>query len=331
MANSAVVEFRSRGITAQDVWQAADALLLEGARPTIERVRQKIGRGSPNTVSQHLDAWFGKLGARIKDPMAFSAPPSIPDPVQQAAAHFWDAALAQTRLDFDERLRVGLADAVANIEAEKERASIAEAAAFEASAKSIHLQSEVGRLQAALGEQQGARAQAEAHLAEARRVVDQLRGRLDQALAETAAVRKSSERSIAEAIDRFTAAERRAALEIDNERVARGKAEKSAATLERRLEAAQSEAHAAAVRHAKQVSELQAALEQTGKELTRNSERLDALESRADEQRGLLAQARADAQTSRAEAALATRLASTLRHGGAKSSTTTKRVRKRAA
>ncbi|WP_196360993.1 DNA-binding protein, partial [Achromobacter xylosoxidans] len=39
------------GITEQDVWRAADALLLEGARPTIERVRQKIGRGSPNTVS----------------------------------------------------------------------------------------------------------------------------------------------------------------------------------------------------------------------------------------------------------------------------------------
>jgi hypothetical protein len=41
----------ARGITENDVWTASDALLLEGARPTIERVRQKIGRGSPNTVS----------------------------------------------------------------------------------------------------------------------------------------------------------------------------------------------------------------------------------------------------------------------------------------
>ena len=41
----------SRGITENDVWQAADALLLEGARPTIERVRQKIGRGSPNRLA----------------------------------------------------------------------------------------------------------------------------------------------------------------------------------------------------------------------------------------------------------------------------------------
>ena len=79
------------------MWQAADALLLEGARPTIERVRQKVGRGSPNTVSPYLDTWFRKLGARIKDPMAFSAPPAIPDPVHQAALHFWETALATAR------------------------------------------------------------------------------------------------------------------------------------------------------------------------------------------------------------------------------------------
>ena len=54
----------SRGINEQDVWKAADALLLEGARPTIERVRLKIGRGSPNTVSPHLESWFARLGAR---------------------------------------------------------------------------------------------------------------------------------------------------------------------------------------------------------------------------------------------------------------------------
>ena len=72
------------GITQSDVWAAADALLLEGARPTIERVRQKIGRGSPNTVSPHLESWFGGLGARIQDPGAFAAPAAIPDPIAQA-------------------------------------------------------------------------------------------------------------------------------------------------------------------------------------------------------------------------------------------------------
>ena len=87
----------TRGITETDVWQAADALLLEGARPTIERVRQKIGRGSPNTVTPYLETWFKSLGARIVDPTAFSAPPALPDPISQAAIHFWEAALAAAR------------------------------------------------------------------------------------------------------------------------------------------------------------------------------------------------------------------------------------------
>lgn len=85
------------GINETDVWTAADALLLEGARPTIERVRQKIGRGSPNTVSPHLETWFRSLGARIKDPGAFAAPAAVPDPIAQAAAHFWEAALSEAR------------------------------------------------------------------------------------------------------------------------------------------------------------------------------------------------------------------------------------------
>ena len=52
---SQVLESRSRGIQEADVFAAADALLAEGQRPTIERVRLKIGRGSPNTVSPMLE------------------------------------------------------------------------------------------------------------------------------------------------------------------------------------------------------------------------------------------------------------------------------------
>src|SRR6218665_2834326 len=119
----------ARGITENDVFKACDALLLEGARPTIERVRQALGRGSPNTISPMLETWFKHLGARIKDPGAFSAPATVPDPVLQAAQHFWEVAQAEARRDVDERVRDGLAAAVANVEAEKERAAIAEAAA----------------------------------------------------------------------------------------------------------------------------------------------------------------------------------------------------------
>ena len=55
----------TRGVQAHDVAQAADQLIAAGQRPTIERVRQTLGRGSPNTIAPLLDAWFAQLGHRL--------------------------------------------------------------------------------------------------------------------------------------------------------------------------------------------------------------------------------------------------------------------------
>jgi hypothetical protein len=164
----------SRGITDKDVWAACDALLLAGERPTIERVRQKIGRGSPNTVSPLLDAWFKGLGARIADPGSFGVAPEVPEPVQQAAKHFWEAALAATRKDFDERLREGMAAAVANVEAEKERTANAESAAYSAAAKLSRSEAELAERAALLEQERMQRAADVARLDEAKRHVERL-------------------------------------------------------------------------------------------------------------------------------------------------------------
>ncbi|SFC24596.1 replication region DNA-binding N-term [Polaromonas sp. OV174] len=88
-----------RGVQQVDVWSAADALVAEGLRPTIERVRQKMGRGSPNTVSPLLEAWFGTLAGRLgvggssKD----EAGNCLPEPVQRAALMLWEAARLSAR------------------------------------------------------------------------------------------------------------------------------------------------------------------------------------------------------------------------------------------
>lgn len=94
---SQVEEFRGRGIQPADVFAAADALLAEGQRPTIERVRQKIGRGSPNTVSPLLERWFATLSARMAGTAPGSSSPaneaaSVPATVQSAAQLLWDTA-----------------------------------------------------------------------------------------------------------------------------------------------------------------------------------------------------------------------------------------------
>jgi hypothetical protein len=231
---------RPRGVQREDVWAAADAVLLAGEKPTIERVRQHLGSGSPNTVGPLLEQWFKHLGARLQDPGAFAAPAGVPDPVLQAARHFWETALAHTRGDFEERLREGLADAVANVEAEKERAEIASAAAYEASAKATRLQGELGEQALALRVANEELAADRARLQEVRaalateqeRLVDERRRAADQ----MAELKQQLAAAVGAADERAQGAERRAALEIERERQLRAKAEKSTESVAKRFE-----------------------------------------------------------------------------------------------
>lgn len=102
----------TRSVQKEDVWQAADALLLEGKRPTIERVRQKIGRGSPNTVSPMLEGWFATLGPRLggaggptpsgaADPALGSGIPAV---LVQAMHQVWEQVQAQAAQASDAEL-----------------------------------------------------------------------------------------------------------------------------------------------------------------------------------------------------------------------------------
>ena len=84
-----------RGIQEAQVWEAADALVHEGLRPTIERVRQKIGSGSPNTVSPMLERWFATLGKRLDGHganLTDGEAHQLPLGIVQAAKLFWETA-----------------------------------------------------------------------------------------------------------------------------------------------------------------------------------------------------------------------------------------------
>lgn len=90
--------FGSRGVQQEDVWSAADSLIGDGLRPTIERVRQKIGRGSPNTVSPMLETWFATLATRLNVHKNDDEPPDqVPKALQQALQAAWEIALAKGR------------------------------------------------------------------------------------------------------------------------------------------------------------------------------------------------------------------------------------------
>ena len=113
---------RAPRISQADVFRAADELLLEGHRPTIDRVRMRLGRGSPNTINDHLDDWWAKLGSRLRDVPGHEFP-QLPERIGrtlqqlwtdaldaarealQSALHDREQALAQRDLALDERAR----------------------------------------------------------------------------------------------------------------------------------------------------------------------------------------------------------------------------------
>ena len=286
------------GITETDVWNAADALLLQGARPTIERVRQQIGRGSPNTVSPHLDTWFRHLGARIQDPGAFSAAPAWPDPVQQIAAQFWETALTTARGEAAVLVEASLASAQAAVAAERDKASAAAQDAVQARARASVLTAALAASEAALADERQAHAVTGARRDDARASLAGLQATLAQAAAQSAEQLRPAQSQALAADDRASATERRVALELDRERMARIKSDKRASVLETTLDA---ERRAAAVHREAQagaLAELGARAEQLARELrTQESERSALADS--------LAATEVDASRQRREAELA--------------------------
>ena len=88
-----------RGTQEHEVWAAADALMQEGLRPTIDRIRQKLGKGSPNTVSPMMESWFRSLGSRLAGGVSGTAnlaagndADGVPVSVRNATRLLWETA-----------------------------------------------------------------------------------------------------------------------------------------------------------------------------------------------------------------------------------------------
>ena len=92
-----------RGITQSDVSHAADSLLRLGHRPTINKVRGKIGKGSPNTINPLLDAWWKTLSARLDSGPA--ALHRLPETVAHVAEALWMQALDEGRRRAQQELK----------------------------------------------------------------------------------------------------------------------------------------------------------------------------------------------------------------------------------
>ncbi|AUT48152.1 DNA-binding protein [Achromobacter sp. AONIH1] len=307
------------GITESDVWTAADALLLEGARPTIERVRQKIGRGSPNTVSPYLETWFKALGARIRDPRAFASQEAVPDPVAQAVARLWDAALELARAEQTAAQRDAQAELAAQRQANADEAERLRQHALALAAREddmrlslavagTQLEAAESRLRAAEAQLRQRDAQwdaAQAQLAESRAAEQALQAQAEQARDAHAQAQSALE-------SRHAAHERRWLNELDAERSAakrlQSKLDEAVAASQRKTAALEAELLRAGERQQTGEREAQARFAEQAARLTRLEAELAAAHSAAELAAGSarareesLEQLRSAAQTQTAE------------------------------
>ena len=84
------------GVTFGDVSQAGDALFRGRERPTVEKIRARIGGGSPNTIGPLLDQWWSAAAERFDaGPAAFHR---LPESVAHICEALWLQALEEGRL-----------------------------------------------------------------------------------------------------------------------------------------------------------------------------------------------------------------------------------------
>lgn len=132
------------GVGFQDVAAAADALLYSGERPTNDRVRGLLGRGSPNTIGPLLDRWWATLGPRLRQQHTKMDMPDAPEEVAALATQFWTQALATARQLAEDSLtaeRAALEEAHHALDATREALQADAAAALEATKAAAHAQS----------------------------------------------------------------------------------------------------------------------------------------------------------------------------------------------
>lgn len=260
----------TRGVQQDEIWAAADALLKDGLRPTIERVRQKMGRGSPNTVSPMLEAWFASLGPRLGVMSAPEQAGDLPTPVWQAMTQLWDTALMSTREQAAQELaksRQLLTDERTALELQKAQLA-REAQSFSDRQAALDKAADISRahiidLNARL---------TESHTRMARREgeIDDLRVRLAAAATQSEADRRriddevqrhTQERGRLE--ERATANERRLLGELDRARQDAKQARLALVETERRSQAALKGLELANQTRDEQLTQAQAALQST--------------------------------------------------------------------
>jgi DNA repair exonuclease SbcCD ATPase subunit len=212
----------AKGITQEQVDVAADALVAAGEKPTVEKIRQALGTGSPNTVTRMLEVWRGALAQRLQNVITL---PEVPAEAGQAFAEVWRLAIthaetfARSALAEDQNALFAAQTSLA-----QER-KLWEIALAEAQTQMTEQTAQRGQAEAQLRERQALVDQLEAQRIDLLRQRDRLQEQLDQQAADLDTLR--TERTTAQA--HWQALEDRAHQQVDHAR-------QEAKALQQRLE-----------------------------------------------------------------------------------------------
>ncbi len=148
-----------QGISKEQVFEAAAALLEEGAAPTVQAVRDRLGSGSFSTINSHLAEW-----RREHADQAPANIPDIPEKVQAAFNQLWATAARTAREDVETQRQ---ALEAMRREMDKERADMA--AEIKHLEKSLEeAQGTIGKLETGLAEERQGRLAAERQVTDIR-------------------------------------------------------------------------------------------------------------------------------------------------------------------
>lgn len=229
-------------VTQDDVDRAAVSLLMRGERPTIERVRGVLGRGSPNSVTKLLDRFYESLGARL-------AQEEAPESITKLAREMWGRALGLASAGVEEKIASVQAAAAASIKVADDTAAAWMADAEDLTRRVAGLTDELAAATARAVVAQSERAEAVGRFS----ALQQQHAELANTIAQLQeAVRSTAEeaRALQEGARQREDELRRAhMLDIDGERTLRREAEQRVVSLQARLDALQARhAEAAMVR-----------------------------------------------------------------------------------
>ncbi|WP_019467557.1 DNA-binding protein [Dyella japonica] len=199
------------GVPETDVFKAADAVLTRGERPTVERVRTELGRGSPARVGQLLEQWWEQLAQRLK---GHALLPELPGEVAQAFAEAWRLALMHAATSAEAALTEQQNTLFAEQTSLTQERKLWEIALTAAQADLAEGMSKLAQTELQLAERQGLVDQLVAQAADTRHQRDQLQGQLERRQTELDALRAELIATQAH----IRAAEDRAHQEVDQAR-----------------------------------------------------------------------------------------------------------------